>query len=122
MRNTEMFTRIMNQISDHPETHNQASWEWAVSSCGTTRCVAGWALHFWGVDQGFGHLDLDYLRAEYVKANPAVRCWPSAGATYVEIGADILGLENSEAHHLFVEIQDQDEAFDLVSKYAHGEL
>ncbi len=41
--NRELFQKIHDQITGHPETHNQDSWE---SLCGTTRCVAGWAVHF----------------------------------------------------------------------------
>lgn len=32
---------VHEQISIHPETHDQSNWH---SSCGTTHCVAGWAV------------------------------------------------------------------------------
>jgi len=42
MPNTDLFRKIHDQITTHPESHDQGDWE---SPCGTTRCVAGWALH-----------------------------------------------------------------------------
>jgi hypothetical protein len=49
MANVEMLQRVLAQITEHPETHNQNTWE---SRCGTTRCVAGWAIYFASVDAG----------------------------------------------------------------------
>lgn len=43
--NQELFQKIYDQISQHPETHGQSTWE-AARGCGTTRCVAGWAINF----------------------------------------------------------------------------
>lgn len=37
---------VTDHIGLHPEQHNQAHW---VSTCGTTRCVAGWVCYFAGV-------------------------------------------------------------------------
>lgn len=34
---------VLDQIVTYPETHDQRDW---VSACGTTACVAGWALLF----------------------------------------------------------------------------
>ncbi len=33
--------KILKQITEHPETHFQGTW-----NCGTTRCIAGWAVEF----------------------------------------------------------------------------
>lgn len=38
--NIPLFRKIHAQIESFPESHNQGSWE-----CGTSRCVAGWAVH-----------------------------------------------------------------------------
>lgn len=40
--NRELFQKIHQQITDRPETHDQSSWE---TACGTSRCIAGWAVH-----------------------------------------------------------------------------
>jgi hypothetical protein len=47
MPNQELFKKIHDQIEEYPETHNQSSW-----GCGTTKCVAGWAVHFRAVELG----------------------------------------------------------------------
>src|SRR6185295_20368115 len=48
--------RIIAQITQHPETHQQSTWH---SSCGTRHCVAGWATTLSGslgkfLDTAFG--------------------------------------------------------------------
>ena len=45
MINRELFQKIHEIISAHPEQHDQGSWEGTRGpDCGTTRCVAGWAV------------------------------------------------------------------------------
>jgi hypothetical protein len=58
--NRELFKKVYDQIAEHPDTHWQGDFEADVEDgaggyredgvpvCGTTRCVAGWALHFSG--------------------------------------------------------------------------
>ena len=41
--NTELFQKIHKQITEHPDTFNMESWE--NTACGTTRCIAGWAIY-----------------------------------------------------------------------------
>ncbi|MEU6674817.1 hypothetical protein [Streptomyces sp. NPDC046925] len=40
--NTDLLIEIREQITAHPETHDQLSWG-RKSDCGTTYCIAGWA-------------------------------------------------------------------------------
>lgn len=40
--NAELFEKINEVLTEHPELHDQESWE---NTCRTTRCVAGWAIH-----------------------------------------------------------------------------
>jgi hypothetical protein len=42
--NYDMFKRIFEQISNHPEYFDMSSWE-----CGTTKCIAGWACFLAGL-------------------------------------------------------------------------
>lgn len=42
--NTELFQQIHDIITAQPEGFNMDAWEYT-NSCGTTRCVAGWAVH-----------------------------------------------------------------------------
>lgn len=40
----ELAQKILDQITAHPETHNQDTWVDGFNSCGTTYCIAGWAV------------------------------------------------------------------------------
>lgn len=44
--NRDLFRKIHEQITNHPESHDQGSFEGVDYTCGTTRCVAGWANWF----------------------------------------------------------------------------
>ncbi|AMS02635.1 hypothetical protein BJD55_gp131 [Gordonia phage Yvonnetastic] len=41
--NIELAERILEQITEHPETHDQSHWG-EVRECGTVCCIAGWAI------------------------------------------------------------------------------
>lgn len=43
--NIELLGRVIAQITEHPESWDQAQW-W--DSCGTSGCIAGWAVHLSG--------------------------------------------------------------------------
>lgn len=43
MEGLELLRAVREQIIEHPEEHNQRHWG-AETDCGTTYCVAGWAL------------------------------------------------------------------------------
>lgn len=46
--NVELFRKIRDRIAQYPESFDMNNWE-AVgegTGCGTTRCVAGWALFY----------------------------------------------------------------------------
>ncbi|KPI09892.1 hypothetical protein OV450_3383 [Actinobacteria bacterium OV450] len=102
--NQEMFQRIRDQITMYPETHAQWSWEDTASWCGTTRCVAGWALHFTNPNQN-------------VFKTAAQMC-PDDSDDYVgEAAAKILGLTPLEAKQLFYHAGDS-RAVELVEQYA----
>lgn len=128
--NRAMFARIAAQIGDHPETHDQTEWELSpeeradlldlpVEECGTTRCVAGWALHFWGVDHGLGDKPLFEVCSAYLEEHPEVR---GGGLSwYTEAAAHLLGLGPANAAVLFSASLDADEAYDRVVQYANGE-
>lgn len=70
--------RIWDHISDHPQTHNQSNWVTYTPGCGTTRCVAGWAVYLTTGE------DL------------------TVGASYMEAGQQLLGLSDLDTHRLFL--------------------
>jgi hypothetical protein len=46
--NVDLMLQVREQITAHPETHDQAHWA-AKTACGTTMCIAGWATTLAGM-------------------------------------------------------------------------
>ena len=44
--------RVLHQIETEPETFDMSSWE-GEYACGTTRCLAGWAVFFGGESERY---------------------------------------------------------------------
>ncbi|MFG3509628.1 hypothetical protein ACGF5F_29470 [Streptomyces sp. NPDC047821] len=42
--NVDLMLAVREQITNHPETHSQAHWGNKNRECGTTYCIAGWAI------------------------------------------------------------------------------
>ena len=74
---------VLDQITTYPETHDQRDW---VGDCGTTACVAGWALMFqlgylpWGsweilveAQRLLGLSDYDAVRLFHFTSNEQAR-------------------------------------------------
>lgn len=114
--NQALFQKIHDQITFHPETHEQISWVVFDEDypngdsdnrpsdgtiCGTTRCVAGWAVWF----SGYGHVykyNCDH---------------PDAPESWSTLGAKLLGLTDDEAGYLFLDTTNE-QAAKLVERYA----
>lgn len=90
--NTELFQKIYDQISQHPETHDQATFEYRDISCGTTRCVAGWAV---AIAHGIESI---YTGAARYGGRETVHGYLSSTANEA---AALLGLDDAQACHLF---------------------
>lgn len=107
--NKELFQKVYDQISSEPETHEQWTWEdseTANEECGTTRCVAGWAVFF-------GH-NLEHGQSIY--------CGYGDGSAWrhpsiQREAAHLLGLTDNEAAHLFLSTNNS-QARELVLRYA----
>lgn len=108
--NKSMFQRIHSQITTAPESHVQAFFEMEDTSCGTTRCVAGWALWFDGIDRGsdvdalgVGGLAERYLRDVKGEDIPDINSegYEGSGDYIVKAATDILGLDLAVADRLF---------------------
>lgn len=117
--NTHLFQKIYDQITQHPETHDQKQFEWT-AECGTTRCVAGWAVAI------HHQADSIYCRAlEGITINtpdlpvnpdsPEGTRWLSS--TAVE-AMNLLGLTPEQAHDLFYDTMDDGKAVAKVLRYA----
>jgi hypothetical protein len=112
MLDTELFRKIHAQITARPETHSQDSFEWddnegeersdGVTLCGTTRCVAGWALHFYAPEQSI------YDTAREL----------GEPLDLAEVAKELLGLTYGQAEELFSASLPESEAVALVARYA----
>lgn len=106
--NIRLFQKIHAQIESFPESHNQGSWE-----CGTSRCVAGWAVHLTTGQPVYATIGL----------HPATR--ELAGELGVRTGSipavarRLLGVTADEAGRLFY--ADDEQAAEAVRLAATGQ-
>lgn len=75
---------VLDAIEAEPQAHDQRRWTYT-NNCGTTRCVAGWAMFL----HGYSDMEIDII-ACHNKPFP-VR----------DAAAPLLGLGLRDAHHLF---------------------
>lgn len=95
--NQEMFRRIDELITEFPELHYQNQWETDpryTGRCGTTRCVAGWAVWLKAKEMGLlsrkrEMIDEDIM--ERLADELEVR------ADFSHVGAAVLGLDYEQA-------------------------
>lgn len=117
--NTAMFQRIHDQITAHPEGHDQSFFELARPVCGTTRCIGGWAVHFTAVDRGYGTLPVDEAAERYLAEGSVP---PHPFMTEIEqAAAHILGLDPDVADRLFYTMVDK-QAVEYVAELAAGSI
>lgn len=130
MINTELFALVRDAIKGQPGRHDQSTWESTnvETSCGTTRCVAGWAIHLttgekvfhWEPGLAFVEVSSSVraLAAEHgIQAEPDDR----DGMTLIPgLAASLLGLSQAQADVLFY--ADNDKALTCVELAADGNL
>lgn len=123
MPNAELFAKIRDVIKASPEGHEQSTFE-SETSCGTTRCVAGWAIYLeTGVPVFMSdssivlspearalELRLGLVRGDFENDVDMVHA----------IARELLGLSEQQAHQLFYRFSNQG-ALELVERYAEGE-
>jgi hypothetical protein len=105
--NVELLDRIEQQITEHPETWDQDAWfrlprmrktPVATPPCGTTLCVAGWAVSLSGYKLVPGRFD----REGYL-------CIAPDGQEDIAVAARrLLGLSEAQADRLFGDATDLD--------------
>ena len=114
--------KIRAQVDSRPETLYMGTWEddtheemydWRrdefVTSCGTTRCVAGWAVHFNQLPGESSCAARARLGAVY-----------GVPLTYMAVGRRLLGIDVAAAEHLFL-MADEEEAYDALVQLASRE-
>jgi hypothetical protein len=107
--NVELAEKVLKQVTDHPETHDQAHWMTRGPACGTTACLAGWALRFSRPDaEVFWQ---DGLRGVQVATEVTVdgTAWGIS-----EAAAEVLGLDLEEADELFLTM-DSSSSIDMLA-------
>lgn len=114
--NREMFAEIHKLITEFPELHDQHTWSAHpedTGKCGTTRCVAGWAVWLGAKEAGLLSRKREMTDA-WVRMHLADRLgvqtadyednWYYNGYTRTEypvLGGKLLGLEGDQASSLF---------------------
>lgn len=114
--NREMFAEIHKLLIEFPKLHHQASWEALPhqnGTCGTTRCVAGWATWLGARDHKLLTLKRQSL-TESVRFELSRRLGITPESTdggwfyegystsdFPVIGGKLLGLTDDQAHSLF---------------------
>lgn len=91
--NTELFKKIDDTIQAQPGSFDMSGWE--STACGTTRCMAGWAIHYTTGRPlrrapGRTHPSVIRLAAEL-----------DVVAEFEEVGAKLLGLSEEESSTAF---------------------
>jgi len=125
--NVALLRKVREQILHHPETHEQASWIKTVTlelpeaaagaaqcptgasyfrhmqkvACGTTACVAGWAMHLAGMEPVQGD---SRAWADGVYTHQTFRVTEEPGAEpdpIRSVARRLLGLDDTDADTLF---------------------
>lgn len=92
IRGKELAQKILDQITEHPETHDQDTWENVFGECGTTYCIAGWAVAF----NARSTEDRSTYQARILLADEL-----GLTAHWSTLGQELLGLDDQEAEDLF---------------------
>lgn len=116
--NLDLFKEIYEQIKD-PAKLDMGSWE-GTSVCGTTRCVAGWAVHLTTGEPIMGNgATLSYTWHPSVEALSR-RLLGDARYSLSRIGGALLGLDRDQASVLFY--SQNEEALAVVKAFAEEKV
>lgn len=92
--NVDLMLEVKHAIENDPSAHDQQYWV-RYRSCGTTMCIAGWAVHLAGnhefeVESGHD----DSLTVDYVRT-------PQGHTLVPEVAAELLGMNEEEMFRIF---------------------
>lgn len=109
--NIPLFKKIHDRISAAPEVHSQDTWE-----CGSTRCIAGWAVHLTTGEPVFS--ENNGWRGLHPATRELARRYGLAADSVPAIALRLLGITADEAGRLFY--ADDDKAAEAVDLAAAG--
>lgn len=112
--NIELAEKVLKQVTEHPETHNQEEWTFRGPGCGTTACLAGWTVYFAHPDAKLVWRVDPYSAVGAESATSVVI--NGEAHTISEAARLALNLGEYDADHLFLEL-DRDEAIELLELY-----
>jgi hypothetical protein len=130
MANQEMFRKIDGVLTLFPELHHQTFWQATAEQanrCGTTRCVAGWAVWFKAKEMGLLSRKRDWVEDEVLMmvgreiGLGVDLCAYGRGTAYAELGAALLDLDEDEADDLFQDFNNDRVAARVASYAKTGE-
>lgn len=106
-KNVDLMLQVREQALSDPESHHQMGWEYpnGRASCGSTRCIAGWAIFLATGKQLYSY------RGGYATA-PRY----NFDADPLTLGAEALGLTMNEAKRLFLGFDDS-KALGILDEY-----
>lgn len=107
----ELAKKILAQVEERPELLEMSNWEYEgavglydwkaqeeVEGCGTTRCIAGWAIHFSKISPSESTTE---ARGRIARDN-------GLGTPFWErVGAHLLGLDDRQADKLFLQLDEE---------------
>ncbi len=117
--NIELFAKIDRRLTEEEGLLEMTSWEQdgEATSCGTTRCVAGWAIY---ETTGFPLWQIGDEDTTTATRQLAHRLGFASSFDFESIGRELLGLTNVEAGRLFY--RDNETAREAVRLYARGKV
>ena len=110
MPNNALFLKIDQRLDEGEMLLEMSTWEDSGPVCGTTRCVAGWAVHF-ASNPGEGAWDARIRLAVELGLD---------GHSWMRVGARLLGLNEYDADVLFLQYGEA-EAVEALRKLAADE-
>lgn len=86
--NVDLMLAIREQITTHPETHDQDSWGNKTAGCGTTHCIAGWAGALSRAQLDWSGADESWMKLDSIDGqDPEIFGEKALGLTRAEAGA-----------------------------------
>lgn len=97
--NVDLMLEIKAAIESNPTAHDQKYWVRDTNVCGTTRCIAGWAIHL------AGGYELMWSTEQFGNDSVTVAdfAYGASGVRYeiADLAAAEMGLNEDEMYDLF---------------------